>query len=343
MPLPILTTTDDVDGIVGYLRTKAAGATVAEAKAVIGGQAADGRKLVAYEMWGIISREGDRLKLTDLGWDLARKPEARADCFRAALRGVPAYASVLEWAKHQQAETLTAVDVGQHWHQHHKDALGTDSETTINYGAVSFFHLCEAAGLGKLVVGRKGQATRLELEREKLAAFVEGPGLPPEPERQLAPEAPIGVPPVPGGLAAAANTRVFIAHGGNQNVVEQVKEIVRYGRLEPVVAEEHETPARPVPDKVLEEMRSCFAGIVHIEGETELSDGAGHVYHVINENVLIEIGAGMALYRANLILLVRKGVELASNLQGLYRCEYEGDRLDHDATMKLLRALSEFR
>ena len=62
----------------------------------------------------------------------------------------------------------------------------------------------------------------------------------------------------------------------------------------------------------------------------------------LNENVLIEISAAIALYRKRFVLLVEKGVKLPSNLQGLYRCEYEGDQLDYAATMKLLKTFNEF-
>lgn len=90
-------------------------------------------------------------------------------------------------------------------------------------------------------------------------------------------------------------------------------------------------------------MRSCFAGIIHVSGEEELLDKDGKVHHKINENVLIEIGASMALFGTNFILLVQKGIHLPSNLQGLYVCYYEGEKLDYDATMKLLKAFSEFK
>lgn len=90
-------------------------------------------------------------------------------------------------------------------------------------------------------------------------------------------------------------------------------------------------------------MRSCFAGIIHIEGEEELRDQEGNVWHKLNENVLIEIGAALALYGRNVILLIQKGVSLPSNLQGLYCCYYEGEKLDYEATMKLLKAFNEFQ
>jgi hypothetical protein len=43
------------------------------------------------------------------------------------------------------------------------------------------------------------------------------------------------------------NNRVFITHGKNREVVEQLKQILRFGKFEPVVAEDHETLVKPVP------------------------------------------------------------------------------------------------
>ncbi len=149
----------------------------------------------------------------------------------------------------------------------------------------------------------------------------------------------------PAELAPMPTTsaRVFITHGKNRKIVEQLKDLLKFGKFEPVVAEEHETTSKPVPDKVIEGMRACSAGIIHVATEERLLDDQGNEHHKINENVLIEIGAAMALYGRNFILLVPKGLQLPSNLQGLYRCEYEGESLDYEATMKLLKAFNDFR
>ena len=64
---------------------------------------------------------------------------------------------------------------------------------------------------------------------------------------------------------------------------------------------------------------------------------------MLNPNVLIEIGAAMALYGRAFILLVERGVVLPSNLQGLYEVRYEGDGLDHQSTMALLEAFASFK
>ena len=59
--------------------------------------------------------------------------------------------------------------------------------------------------------------------------------------------------------------------------------------------------------------------------------------------MLIEIGAAMALYGRRFILLVKEGIKLPSNLQGLYEVRYRGDALDGDATIKLLEAINDIK
>jgi predicted nucleotide-binding protein len=141
----------------------------------------------------------------------------------------------------------------------------------------------------------------------------------------------------------ATNKRVFVSHGKNSAIVGQIKELLTFGGFEPIVSVEKESVSKPVPDKVMDDMRSCGAGIVHVGSENRLVNEKGEEFRVLNENVLIEIGGAMALYKRNFILLVEKGVTLPSNLQGLYEVRYEGDKLDYESTMKLLKAFNEFK
>jgi predicted nucleotide-binding protein len=141
---------------------------------------------------------------------------------------------------------------------------------------------------------------------------------------------------------AKAN-RVFITHGKQRAIVAQIKELLTFGNFEPVVSMERESTAIPVPEKVFEDMRSCGAGVLHVGAEGKYLDKDGNEHAKLNDNVLIEIGAAMALYGKRMILLVEKGVVLPSNLQGLYRCEFEGDKLDYESTMKLLKTFNQFR
>lgn len=136
---------------------------------------------------------------------------------------------------------------------------------------------------------------------------------------------------------------IFISHGKNsQVIVGQLKELLCYGQMNPIVSVERETTAVPVPDKVFDDMRNCDAGIINIESES-IQAASGETINRLNENVLIEIGAAIALYQKKVILLCKKGTVLPSNLQGLYRCEYEGNQLDYASTMKLLKTMQELR
>jgi predicted nucleotide-binding protein len=143
-------------------------------------------------------------------------------------------------------------------------------------------------------------------------------------------------------VAVKAN-RVFISHGKQKAIVTQIKELLAFGNFEPVVSVEREATAISVPEKVFEDMRSCGAGVIHVGGEGKYLDKDGNEMTKLNDNVLIEIGAAMALYGKKVILLVERGVPLPSNLQGLYRCDFEGDKLEYDSTMKLLKTFSQFR
>lgn len=58
---------------------------------------------------------------------------------------------------------------------------------------------------------------------------------------------------------------------------------------------------------------------------------------------MIEIGAAMAFYGRRFILLVRDGLKLPSNLQGLFEVRYQSDSLDASATIRLLEAMKDIK
>jgi hypothetical protein len=143
--------------------------------------------------------------------------------------------------------------------------------------------------------------------------------------------------------ANGSPARVYITHGKNREMLPQLKELLTFGQFEPCVSVEQESVSRPVPDKVIADMRSCSAAIIHVDAEQKLLSPDGQEVVVLNQNVLIEIGAAMALYGNRFILLVEEGVVLPSNLQGLYRVAYKGKELTYEAAMRLLKVFNEFR
>jgi len=153
------------------------------------------------------------------------------------------------------------------------------------------------------------------------------------------------VAPQPPGIAPpdARARRVFISHGKNKALIEPIKRLLAFGELEAIVSVQTQTVSQPIPTKVMEEMRSCGAAIIHVEDERRLIDGDGNQHIVLNDNVLIEIGAALALYGNRFILVVKEGVKLPSNLHGLLELRYKGDTLDMEETVKLLEAVKDVK
>ena len=156
--------------------------------------------------------------------------------------------------------------------------------------AVCYFHLCQAAKLGELKFGRRGQPTRLEISKEALGQFIGEAALAPEPEEVvdggLAEEVheeeedqkPI-IPPEP-----VARPRVFISHSKNMVIVEQIKPILEAGDIDYEIAEEEETTAIPVPEKVFSAMRNCTSAIICVTADKK--EKRDDETYGINQNVL---------------------------------------------------------
>jgi predicted nucleotide-binding protein len=143
--------------------------------------------------------------------------------------------------------------------------------------------------------------------------------------------------------ATGPTKRIFITHGKNRAFIDPIKKMLSYGELEPVVSVENNTTSVPIPGKVMDDMRSCSGAIIHVEADMVLKDSKGEDVAVLNPNVLIEIGAAIALYGRRYILLVKDGVKVPSNLQGLYEVRYAGDILDVHETLKLLESINDLK
>ncbi|MBK8001354.1 MAG: nucleotide-binding protein [Verrucomicrobia bacterium] len=152
-----------------------------------------------------------------------------------------------------------------------------------------------------------------------------------------------GVSPLPPLPNRTGNNRVFVTHGKNRALVAPIKRLLEFGQMQAVVSVEQQSVSKPVPDKVMDDMRSCSAAIIHVDDEVRLMDTSATEHVILNPNVLIEIGAAMGLYGRSFILLVKEGTRLPSNLQGLFEVRYSGDTLDGDATIRLMEAINELK
>jgi hypothetical protein len=188
---------------------------------------------------------------------------------------------------------------------------------------------------GKRYIHLEGVA-KVPADQKEEGEIVEG-------EESLLPPGKLEAHPGVHKVDAARRKRVFITHGRNKDIIPNIKKLLEYGELDPVVSVEKQSVSKPVPEKVMAEMRSCGAAIIHVEAEETIIDKQDHEHVILNPNVLIEIGAAMAFYGRRFILLVREGAKLPSNLQGLYEVRYTGDTLDADVTIRLLEAIKDIK
>lgn len=366
MKLPILASPDDAIQVVQFLKTRATGCTLEDAKAIIDNKLLDPRKINAYIIWSLIYRDGDKLKLSELGKRLSRVGTAEyPDIFSSVLKSISPYHCALEWIFYQKdISQITNVEVAAYWYETKKFSLETENENTLKDMAVCFFKLCETSGIGKLKIGRRGQATRLDIDRNQLGQYIGSCTLTPQSKESIEDDSleSVDIPidfqkperfetssmidelpeeQTPTLPSADAITKIFISHGKNMEIVEQIKTLIELANLDYEVVVETETSAIPIPEKVFGAMRRCNSAVICVSAdENEKKDDGSYG---INQNVLIEIGSAFVLYDKKVILVWDKRIAIPSNLQGLYRCEYTGDELSWGTGIKLMKALNGFK
>jgi len=366
LPLPIKTSLDDVHQVVGYLKPRFTGATLADARSILDNRLLDGRKMSAYERWGFVGRDGDRIKLTDLGRELGRvqTDDERHGVIRESIRSVGPYRMALEWMHHRRLENVDIDELGSHWLKHVQSEIGSENEGTIREQVTTFFGVAQAAGLGTYIVGRRGHQTRFEVNQSEIDQFLNGVGSTAADAGTRASQEPVTdmqddtsqsdrdehhrVTSSRNGHVAPSSEegfepiKVFISHSKNADIVDQIKTMLDLADLPSELAVEEETTAIPVPDKVMSSMRRCKAAVICVTADEEAHEGNDGSYS-INQNVLIEIGAAFVLYDKRVVLVWDRRLPVPSNLQGLYRCSFEGNELSWSEGIKLMKAVNKFK
>lgn len=140
------------------------------------------------------------------------------------------------------------------------------------------------------------------------------------------------------------NNRVFINnYMDNMSFLEPITKLLSFGGMEAVVPVGRAAESGSDPGQVIRQMCDCGAAIIRVDqAQTVLGkDTKGQC--LLDANLLMEIGAAIALYGSRFILLVSNSVQLPVNLQGLYEVRYAGDCLDGETTLQLLDAINAMR
>ena len=357
MSLPVRTTVEDINAVCRYLASKPIGAKLSEARAVVDRKHLDGRKLSAMRFWKLVEDENDRMKLTDLGRRSIEDSGAfQSQVFREVIREIEPYKSIVERADFRKEKFISATEVARHWYENFKD-LVPESERALNLQAICFFHFAQGADVGKLTIGRKGQPTRLDFNSEVVSKFFEDPA--PSTDTQV---------PLPMNESAEVtdsvdstyeadvtseesraiegppiidNNRVFISYSHDTDIVEHLKALLTYRRLEPVESREEETTDKGISEVIRDKMKLCSAAVILVGAET-LFDNERNKVEKLNDDALIKIGAAISLYGEKFVMLAEEHAELPPSLNGQNVYRYRANELDMPATLKLMEAFRKF-
>ena len=327
LSLPLSATANDLRGVVQYLRKRPEGVTWGEATDAIKRHVFEPAKINAYISLGVVARSGDRLKLDSLGWQLARALEPELRAFRVMLDQTEPYRTVLNWAHQQEVEVLTHTEVASYWHDFCPEVLGINTTQMIESGVGCFFQLCQAAALGTHIMGKKGQPTRLRLDRDELMSFLVLNQSPEEESHG------------PARAVASSNEamQVYVSASTTaQKIARQVQTALDLADINCVVVE------RPAANSMFvsqgKEMRSCDAGIIILTQEDRNTEQCG-----LKSGLRIEIGAAHVLYDERLILLCDASLRELEDFHRLRVCEIEEGNLTLDAGARVTQMMKEFR
>lgn len=338
--LPVLATPGDVREVVQLLKASPEGIPIVEATDAIRKRLFDPRKVSAYEIWGIISRVGDRIRLETLGWELARILQPQARIYRTILDKVKPYRTMLESIQNQSLKLVTFNDVANQWESYYESDDESDARD-LESVVTCFFHLCHAAEIGTATAGRKGQPTRLRVNQRELASFLQT--YPLNPDQQFTDEhsdeqmGTIAAPPDHGIDLADSKARVFISYNANSSMVDCLREALQLAGLQCEVVQRTLAQGDPVTPDALKAIRSCQIGLFLVTPEDCEADENGNL--TLRENLQIEIGAAFVHFEKRLVLLWNRNVPVKLNLTGISRCEFEGDQLDWSTGIDVLRAI----
>lgn len=155
--VPIKTSVEDIEKILNYLSKQIGFTAITKAESTLG--SLDSRKLGAMVEFGLVTRDGANIKITDRGLKFASGDQAGA--LQETVNAVELYHATLEWVHYGSRSEVTATEIGQYWEAKHAATIGGVQGDTLKNGAVCFGRIVQGAGLGALTVGRGGNETRI--------------------------------------------------------------------------------------------------------------------------------------------------------------------------------------
>jgi predicted nucleotide-binding protein with TIR-like domain len=124
-----------------------------------------------------------------------------------------------------------------------------------------------------------------------------------------------------------ATKNVFVIHGHDELNARRLSDLLREHGLTPVVMRSQPGMSRVLTDKFEAEASSCTFALAIFTPDDLITSGT-HQYHQARPNVIYETGWFIArLGKERVIILLRAGAEMHTDLQGVSRVQFGEDLL----------------
>jgi len=332
--LPILATANDARELVRFLKRRPNGVTVIEAMNAEPKRIFDARKIAAYEFWGLIIRENDRLGLTPLGLELSNALEPECRLNRDMLHRIPAYTVALRNIYDEGLDIATHIDVLRYWSDLRTIAIDNVNTQDLEAAVVCFFSLCHAAELGTSTVGKRGQPARLRVDMEQVAEFLFDGRSP----QLSAPRSPVKARSI-AGLAGRMIRRVLVSTGGRTQDANALNSLLALAGFESGTVDFTHFENGLLPGAELSEMQLCQAGIFVIRPDdcVTKSDGSYSLRH----EWITKISVAAALFDWRIILFWNGRPPPPDDLTNSRLTIVSNETLDWEASLGLVTRIKE--
>ncbi len=330
--MPILATPNDLRDLIRFLKQKPDGVSIVEALSEVKKRILELEKIQAYERWGIIIVDGNRLQLSPLGWEFAQKLASEAASFCAVLDSIKPYRAMLEQAQKQQLNLLMEDDVAKFWRTAFPEFIQSLSPREIESGIVSFLHLCHAAELGSLTIGKRGQPARLRVELEALTAYLAS-------SQRFAPTLAAIAPPL-NHKNDGSKIRVSISLSADNSFVTPLLKLFALLQIEGEIIRRAQQETLLNSARNFAALRSCDAGVLVLTLADTVQTQKGEFE--LTPEAQMEISAAYLFYDRKIVLLQDARIQLPASWQGIRRCEFGENGISWEDGLSLTAQIMQF-
>lgn len=340
--MPFAVSAEDLRDVIQFFKKSPAGIKLTKDFQLAHKRVFEEKKIRAYEILGVIARNDQTIKLTARGWQFLKILQPEICIFRHLLQTYFPYVEGLKWIFESKKELVTVEDIAAFW-EREKIPDFKGEKNVYREAGVSFFHLCQAADLGTMTLGKRGHVTRIMLNRSELAFFLKS-------KIQTSDDSSLSITEQGSGsflpqLQSADDYleqslmkekfSVLVSINQDSVLANQIKTAFDLGGVECVIVERGETETTPLDKNFKQAMKKCQAGCIVI-GKSDLSPAADKS-HRLKDNLLYELGASYLCFEENLVLLSPPGLKLPESLQAVTNFEVNGDGLTWEIGSELVK------